>query len=74
VRVELIWINRGPFPERAAAGSVTEAAFLREQAARCRRLAGTVTTPDVVETLLQMAKDYEARAAEFERQEEGKGP
>lgn len=48
---------------------MTEAAFLREQAARCRRLAGMVNTPDVVETLLQMAQDYDARAEGLERQE-----
>ena len=49
---------------------MTEAAFLREQAARCRRLAGMVSTPDVVETLLQMARDYDARAESLEQQGE----
>ena len=49
-----------------------EAAFLREQAARCRRLAGMVTTRDVVETLLRMAGEYEERAAVLETSEEGK--
>jgi hypothetical protein len=49
---------------------MTDAAFLREQAARCRRLAGMVSTLDVVQTLLQMAQDYEARAADLERRDE----
>ena len=44
-----------------------DAAFLREQARRCRRLAGGVATPDVVETLNQMAVDYDARAEEMEK-------
>lgn len=44
-----------------------DAAFLREQACRCRRLAQGVATPDVVETLNQMAVDYDARAEEIEK-------
>lgn len=44
-----------------------DAAFLREQARRCRRLARGVATPDVVETLNQMAVDYDARAEEKEK-------
>ncbi|HEX8466188.1 MAG TPA: hypothetical protein VF620_00100 [Allosphingosinicella sp.] len=44
-----------------------DAAFLREQARRCRRLARGVATPDVVETLNQMAVDYDARAEEMEK-------
>lgn len=43
------------------------AAFLREQARRCRRLARGIVTPDVVETLNSMADDYEARADEMEK-------
>jgi hypothetical protein len=39
-----------------------DAAFLKEQARRCRRLARGIATPDVVETLNRMAADYEARA------------
>ncbi len=44
-----------------------DAAFLREQARRCRRLAQGIATPDVAETLTQMASDYEARADEMEK-------
>jgi hypothetical protein len=43
-----------------------DAASLRAQAARCRRLAGMVTTPDVIETLRQMAREYDARADALE--------
>ncbi|HYW16523.1 MAG TPA: hypothetical protein VE891_10290 [Allosphingosinicella sp.] len=44
-----------------------DVAFLREQARRCRRLARGIATRDVVETLDQMAVDYEARADEMEK-------
>ena len=44
-----------------------DAAFLREQARRCRRLARGIATPDVVETLTQRATDYDARADEMEK-------
>jgi len=44
-----------------------DAAFLREQARRCRRLARGIATPDVAETLERMASDYEARAEEMEK-------
>lgn len=44
-----------------------DAAFLREQARRCRRLARGVATPDVVATLSQMAVDYDSRAEEMEK-------
>jgi hypothetical protein len=44
-----------------------DAAFLREQARRCRRLARGIATPDVAETLNQMAVDYDARADEMEK-------
>ena len=44
-----------------------DADFLREQARRCRRLARGIVTADVVETLNQMALDYDARADEIER-------
>ncbi len=46
-----------------------DAAFLREQARRCRRLARGIATPDVVETLNRMAGDYEARAEEMEKRD-----
>lgn len=44
-----------------------DAAFLKEQARRCRRLARGIATPDVVATLNQMADEYEARAEKTER-------
>jgi hypothetical protein len=40
-----------------------DAEFLRAQARKCRWLADRVTAPDVARTLLEMARDYEARAA-----------
>ena len=50
---------------------MTDADFLREQARKCRRLASLVTTRDVVETLQQMAVDYDRRADALES---GGGP
>jgi hypothetical protein len=44
-----------------------DVAFLREQARRCRRLARGIATPDVAETLNQMASDYDARAEQMEK-------
>lgn len=46
-----------------------DAAFLREQARRCRRLARDISTPDVVRTLTLMAKDYDIRAEKLEKDE-----
>ena len=43
-----------------------DAAFLREQARRCRRLARSISTPDVVSSLTQMADEYDARAEKLE--------
>lgn len=51
-----------------------DAAFLREQARRCRRLARAVATPDVVETLNRMAVDYDARAEEMEKRSDPPQP
>lgn len=45
-----------------------DATFLREQARRCRRLARSVATPDLVETLNRLAADYDERAARLEPQ------
>ena len=39
-----------------------DAEFLRAQARKCRWLASRINTRDVMETLLGMARDYEARA------------
>ena len=39
-----------------------DTAFLRDQAAKCRRLAALVTTSDVAATLIEMAEEYERRA------------
>ena len=44
-----------------------DAAFLRQQARRCRRLARDVATPDVVATLKLMAAEYDERADKLER-------
>jgi hypothetical protein len=44
-----------------------DAAFLRAQAEKCRWLADRINVRDVVETLLQMARDYEERAAKREK-------
>jgi hypothetical protein len=44
-----------------------DAAFMREQARRCRRLARGIATPDVVATLNQMAAEYDARADNMEK-------
>ena len=41
-------------------------AFLREQAARCRRLAQQVTDDRAHAILAELADEYEARAAELE--------
>ena len=39
------------------------AAFLREQAAKCRRLANALTDPSAVAALRKMANDYQDQAA-----------
>jgi len=44
-----------------------DAAFLREQARRCRRLAQSIATRDVVETLNRMAVEYDVRAEALEK-------
>jgi hypothetical protein len=48
--------------------------FLRAQAKKCRWLAERISAGDVVETLLQMARDYEARAAGKDGGEGKKSP
>jgi hypothetical protein len=45
---------------------MSEAAYLIEQAKRCRRLAEGINDPATVETLRGMADDYEQRAARAE--------
>lgn len=55
-------------PDRFAERSMSEdAALLREQARRCRRLARDISTPHMVRTLTLMADDYDARADQLER-------
>jgi hypothetical protein len=44
-----------------------DAALLREQARRCRRLARGIATPDVVATLDRLAADYDSRADRIEK-------
>jgi hypothetical protein len=41
--------------------------FLRAQARKCRWLSDRVNSKDVVHTLLEMARDYDARADGIER-------
>ncbi|HEX8573079.1 MAG TPA: hypothetical protein VF759_10035 [Allosphingosinicella sp.] len=43
-----------------------DAAFLREQARRCRRLARDVAPRDLVATLKQLAVEYDERADRLE--------
>jgi len=43
-----------------------DAQFLRAQAEKCRWLAQRINTKDVVESLLDMARDYDARAERIE--------
>jgi hypothetical protein len=50
-----------------------DAAFLRAQAEKCRWLAKRVTASDVSETLLQMAREYDDRAARREGEKGGGG-
>lgn len=45
--------------------------FLRAQAAKCRWLAARIATRDVAQTLLQMAEEYDERAARIARAAEG---
>jgi hypothetical protein len=40
-----------------------DAQFMRAQAKKCRWLAERIGSSDVAETLLQMARDYDERAA-----------
>ena len=59
---------------RAGVPLPEDAAFLRAQAQKCRWLAARVTAPDVADTLRQMAREYDARAAGREgRRGGGKG-
>src|SRR4051794_36780598 len=44
-----------------------DAEFLRAQARKCRWLADRVNARDVVQTLVQMARDYEGRADQLDR-------
>lgn len=56
---------------RADTRMADDSQFLRAQAKKCRWLAGRISSGDVVETLLQMARDYEERAARKEDGSEG---
>jgi hypothetical protein len=48
-----------------------DAAFLRTQAEKCRWLAKRVTASDVADTLLQMAREYDERAARRDEEKRG---
>lgn len=52
---------------------MTDAEFLRDQAQRCRWLAARINSGDVAQSLLEMAEEYEQRAARLERGEETEG-
>jgi hypothetical protein len=43
-----------------------DAAFFREQAAKCRRLARTIYTDEAARRLIDLAEDYEQRACALE--------
>jgi hypothetical protein len=43
--------------------------FLRAQAEKCRWLAARIAAKDVAHTLLQMAQEYEERAARIARED-----
>ena len=47
----------------SAAPDPTDAAYLRSQAERCRRLARTVCDSESAQALLRLAEQYDARAA-----------
>jgi hypothetical protein len=49
---------------------MTDAEFLRNQAQRCRWLAGRITSGDVAQSLIELADEYERRAERMERGEE----
>jgi hypothetical protein len=51
---------------------VDDSQFLRAQAKKCRWLAERISSGDVVDTLLQMARDYEERAARKDDETRGK--
>jgi hypothetical protein len=51
-----------------------DAQFLRAQAEKCRWLAQRINTKDVVESLLEMARDYEARAKKMDAGEPPSSP
>lgn len=67
--------REGARPAGRGPRDMTETAeYLREQARRCRRLAKSVITADVVKTLTGMAEEYESRADRLEaeaREKEG---
>ena len=43
----------------------TDAAHLREQAKKCRRLADSINDPDAIAALRKLAADYEANAVKL---------
>lgn len=49
--------------------AAAEAAHLREQAARCRRLADGILNKEDAATLRKMAEDFDMKAAEIEGRE-----
>jgi hypothetical protein len=51
------------------AAVITDAAYLRQQAERCRRLSLDCTDPQTAHSLRLMGEDYAARAAQAEARE-----
>lgn len=51
---------------RGVDGMAEDAQFFRAQAEKCRWLAQRINAKDVADSLLEMARDYEARAAAIE--------
>ena len=58
---------------KAHANPEAAADELRQQAARCRRLAGTVGDRRTIEALTAMASEYDEEAGRFERAEYARG-
>jgi hypothetical protein len=50
----------------------SQAKFLREQAERCRRLAGQLTDRELARTLLDLGEDYAAKARAWDAATSGR--
>jgi hypothetical protein len=61
-------ISRG-LEESMAELRISDPKWLRERADHCRDLAGRATSVDTTQELLEMAEEYEANAANIEREQ-----